>query len=155
MYVSADCPGVTAGIELAGGSAFQHELPRLCGLVAAGKIVRVVHLQTGMHRSWFVRERPGGCEPVRVTIYELGRSIGRIFDDIRGGAVYEIWNGNEHRVAGYLSWAADEWLAELLANCALTYTYRAKSGRVIKRDFYPLNVQAEPVPPRREVLVNG
>ena len=146
---------MTAGIEIAGGSAFQHELTRLCGLVQRGKIVRVVHLQTGRHRAWFTRERPGGCEPVRVTIYELGRIVGRMFDEIRDGAVYEVWNGNEHRTVGYLSWAADEWLAELLANCALTYTYKAKSGRVIKRDFYPLAVQAGPVPPRREALVGG
>lgn len=140
---------------MAGGSAFQHELPRLCRSVQGGKIVRVVSLQTGRHRSWFLRSRPPGCEPVRVTIYQLGRCIGKVLDSVRDGAVFQVWNGNDHRTVGYLSWSAPEWLAEM-AGAPFTYTYRAKSGRVIERDFYPLSVQAEPVQwQRREVLADA
>jgi hypothetical protein len=141
-------------IEMTGGSAFQHELPRLCRSVQGGKIVRIVSLQTGRHRAWFLRSRPPGCDPVRVTIYQLGRSIGGILEDVRDGAVYQVWNGNEHRPVGYLSWTCPEWLCEL-AGAPMTYTYKAKSGREIRRDFYPLAVQAEPVPPRTEVLADA
>jgi hypothetical protein len=166
-YVSADVESMKPSIEMVGeaafrpetvgGSAFQHDLSRLCGLVAGGKIVRVVSLQTGLHKSWFTRERPGGCEPVRVTIYELGRIVGKIFDEIRGGAVYEVTRGREHRTVGYLYWSADPWLLELLATIPLAYAYRAKSGRMITRDFHPLHVRAEPLPGRKHgrVLVNG
>jgi hypothetical protein len=152
----ADLPGVTAlpEIEISGGSAFQHELPRLCRKVAAGKIVRVVHLQTGRHRAWFLRSRPPGSSPERVTIYQLGRGIGGILEDIRDGQVVEVWNGNDHRTVGYLFWSAPEWLA-LLADAPMTYTYRSKSGRVIRRDFYPLAVQAEPVTRRRRELADA
>ena len=141
-------------IELAGGQAFQHELLRLCRNVAAGKIVRLIHVQTGRHRGWFLRSRPPGCEPVRITIYQLGRGIGGILEDVRDGQVYQVWNGTEHRTVGYLFWSAPEWLAGL-AGAPFTYSYRSKSGRVIRRDFYPLAVVAEPVPRRTEVLADA
>lgn len=137
-----------AEIELAGGTSFQHNLPDLCRKVQRGKVVRVIHLQTGRHRAFFSRERPPGCEPVRITIYELGRAVGKIFDDIRDGTVYQIWNGRDHQVVGYLAWTCPPWL-ELLADAPMSYTYRARSGQVISRDIYPLHVQAEPLPPRR------
>ena len=120
-----------------------------------GKIVRVMQLQTGTHRAWFTRERPGGCQPERVTLYALGRSTGKILDDIRGGAVYEAWNGNEHRAVGYLYWAADEWLAELLASAPVTYAFKSSRGRVIRHHIGPLDVQAVPQPPRREVMADA
>jgi hypothetical protein len=141
-----------AEIEMSGGSAFQHNLPALCRSVQGGKVVRLIHVQTGRHRGWFTRERPGGCEPVRVTIYQLGRSVGRIFDDIRDGAVYQVWNGRECRVVGYIAWCCPEWL-ELLADAPMTYSYRSKSGRLISRDFYPLDTEAQPLPPRKHTRV--
>src|SRR5438046_3183125 len=132
-------------IEITGGSAFQHHLPELCRKVRRGKTVRLVHLQTGRHRAWFTRSRPPGSDPERITIYEPGRCVGRIFDEVRDGQVFQVWNGRDHRPVGYLYWAAPEWL-ELLADAPMTYVYKARSGRVIRRDFYPLSVVAEPVP---------
>lgn len=143
-----------AEIEISGGSAFQHHLPDLCAKVQRGKVIRLVHLHTGVHRGWFTRERPPGCEPVRVTIYELGRSVGKIFDDVRGGAVYQIWNAKERLPVGYIAWSCPEWLAAL-ADMPFTYTYRSRNGEVIKRDFYPLAVQAEPLRGRRGVLADA
>lgn len=89
---------------------------------------------------------------MRTTIYELGRSIGKIFDDIRGGQVFQVWNGREHRAVGYVYWSAPEWLAAL-ADAPMTYVYRSKSGREIRRDFYPLSITAEPLPPRKHQRV--
>jgi hypothetical protein len=141
-----------AEIEVTGGTAFQHNLPDLCRSVQSGKVVRLVHLQTGRHRGWFTRERPGGCDPERVTIYELGRAVGRIFDDVRDGQVFMVWNGRENRPVGYIAWCCPEWL-ELLAGTPMTYTYRSKNGREIRRDFYPLAVEAVPLPPRKHTRV--
>lgn len=146
---------MTAEIELTGGSAFQRNLRDMCRKVQRGTVVRVVHVQTGRHRGWLTRERPGGCEPVRISVWALGRTPGQIFDDVRGGQVYQIWDASESRAVGYLYWAAEPWLAELLANAPMTYVYRAKSGRVVRRDFFPLSVQAEPVPPWTGVLANA
>lgn len=91
-------------------------------------------------------------------MYELGRSIGRIFDDIRDGAVYQVWNARSCRVVGYVYWSCPEWLAEL-SEMPFTYVYRSRNGEVIKRDFYPLSVRAEPYDPlgrrRRGVLASA
>ena len=147
--------GAKPEIELAGGTALQHNLRDLCRKVHRGRIIRLIHVQTGRHRAWFLRSRPEGCEPERITLHELAGSIGRVLDDIRDGTVYQVWNGTEHRTVGYLSWSAPEWLCELLGSAPMTYVYRSKSGREIRRDFYPLAVRAEPVPRRRGVLASG
>jgi hypothetical protein len=140
---------VAAEIEISGGTAFQHRLSQLARKVQRGKIVRVIHLSTGVHRAWFTRERPGGCEPVRVTVGELQRALGRIFDDVRGGQVIEVYDARSGQTRGYLYWAAGDWLTAVL-QMPLTYSFTSKSGRVITRPFHPLAVTAERSPRDRD-----
>jgi hypothetical protein len=134
-------------IEISGGSAFQHHLSALGRAVQYGKLVRLVDLRTGRHRAWFTRESPPGCEPARVTVCQLGRTLGTIFDEVRDGQVFQVWNARSRRVVGYVYWCAPEFLAGL-PDMPFTYVYRTKSGGVIRRDIYPLAVEAEPRPPR-------
>jgi hypothetical protein len=141
-------PGMKARlpeIEISGGGAFQHHLPDLARKVEYGKIVRLVDLRTGRHRGWFTRESPEGCEPVRVTVYQLGRTMGTILDEVRSGQVFQVWNARSCRVVGYIAWCPPEWLA-LLADMPFAYVFRTRSGGVIRREMRPLAVEAEPSP---------
>ena len=85
-----------------------------------------------------------------MNIWWLQRNVGKILDDVRDGAVYEIYNCKERRILGYLFWSCPEWLARL--ETSLQYTTRSQTGRVIYRDIYPLAVQAE-FPRRRHSRV--
>jgi hypothetical protein len=130
-------------VEITGGQSFQKYLADLCRKVEFGKVVRIVHLQTGLHRAWMTRERPDGCEPIEISVSELRSTIGRVLDDVRDGAVYMVKNERAGRVRGYLYWSAPEWMARL-SDRPVTYFYRTQAGRVIRRDLYPLAVHAEP-----------
>lgn len=135
-------------VVTAGGTQLQHETPRLARELDSGAIVHLVQIQTGRHRGWFSADQPPGSEPERVNIYWLQKSVGKILDDVRDGAVYEIYNSKEHRVLGYLFWSCPEWLARL--ETSLQYSFRAWNGRAIYRDIDPTAIQARPLPPRKQ-----
>ena len=137
----------------AGGTELQHDTPRLARELDSGAIVHLVQIQSGRHRGWLDSRPPPGSDPERITVWFLQRNVGKILDDVRDGEVFGIFNTRERRVLAYLFWSTPDSLARL--ETSLQYSYPSRTGRTIYRDIYPLNVQAEPVPPRREVLVNG
>ncbi len=106
-----------------GGTALQHDTPGLARELDSGAIVHLVQIQTGRHRGWFAAEAPPGSDPVRVTVWALHRTVGRVLDDVRGGEVFEVVNVKEGRTLGFLFWCAPEWLAR--QGVSLQYSGRA------------------------------
>lgn len=145
-----DCSGVTLertelpAVVTAGGYDLQHRFADLCQELETGAEVHLVGLQTGRHRGWLVRDKPGGCVPQRLTVYQMKRNLGSVLEDVRDGISYEVWHGSQRRVIGYLTWVPPECLAQL--DVLIPYTQRSAS-RAHTRHIRTLALHAEPVSP--------
>jgi hypothetical protein len=139
----------TVGIQEFGHSYGQlwHELP-------AGGVIRLISFRPGRHRCWIAPQPPPGCEPVQVSVFGFARHLGRYLDEIRGGAVIEIYDSVRRVTRGFAFWAATDDLAGL--DAVIPYMVRTRTGRVIQHEMFPLAVQAErPAGRRRAVLAHA
>ena len=84
-----------------GGTEFQHWLGRLWAELESGAVVRIVNKRNGRHRGWLVPERPGGDEPVRVSVNGLLKSVGLHSGRMRDGEVFEMFDHVRGEVRGY------------------------------------------------------
>jgi hypothetical protein len=139
-------------IVTVGGCEFQHMIGRLWAELESGAVVHIVNKRNGRHRGWLVPERPAGYETVRVSVNTLAKSVGRILDDMRDGAAFEVYDHVRGVARGYLVWAPPDCLAALGWGVSIPYFRRGRTGRLLQRDIYPLAVESEPPSRRREAL---
>jgi hypothetical protein len=123
-----------------GGYELQHGLGRLWAELVSGAVIHIVAKNSGLHRAWLVPELPDGFETRRITCNELTRRVGWALNQVRDGMCFEVYDGSRRMVRGYLMLTPPDCLARL--DIALQYTRRARTGRVVYREFRPTGIEA-------------
>jgi len=89
---------------------WQHNLGKFWAELESGAVIHVVCKSRARrggvrdHRGWLLPVRPPGTEPVRVSCNQATKRLGWLFDQVRDGVTFEIFDHVHRAVRGYLDW---------------------------------------------------
>ncbi len=137
----------TPAVVVIGAAEMQSALgTRVRAELASGTVLRVVHLLSGYHRAWLAASTDPGHEVTRVSCHQLAKHIGRCLDQVRDGAVFEIFDYRAGRVLGYLTWCAPRSVSELdVATAYVTRARRGTAARTLRGEFESPNATSAAV----------